>query len=178
MPHKKIDSHRIVIQKGKVWIFIVHLFLSLFSATAFYHFLEIFFTALLCSISLSAFLVKSLYQKLIVKESVVIFFYIWCAIWNSLWKWHSFSQIYSNRQDFKICFEWACDPIYLLLEPGSSGSWERGMYCMADMKLFKQLVNEKSKAWIFFFFLLVAWVQWPQGELLLVFSLFSHVQSS
>ncbi|RVW50880.1 hypothetical protein CK203_071327 [Vitis vinifera] len=72
-PHKKIDSHHIVIQKGKAWIFIVHLFLSLFSATAFYHILENFFTALLCSIILSAFLVKSLYQKLIVKESVVIF---------------------------------------------------------------------------------------------------------
>ena len=52
-PHKKIDSHHIVIQKGKAWIFIVHLFLSLFSATAFYHLLEIFFTALLCSRSLS-----------------------------------------------------------------------------------------------------------------------------
>ena len=38
-PHKKIDSHHIVIQKGKAWIFIVHLFLSLFSATAFYHIL-------------------------------------------------------------------------------------------------------------------------------------------
>ncbi|RVX15960.1 hypothetical protein CK203_005718 [Vitis vinifera] len=77
-PHKKIDSHHIVIQKGKAWIFIVHLFLSLFqqlpSITSWTLLAqENFFTALLCSIILSAFLVKSLYQKLIVKESVVIF---------------------------------------------------------------------------------------------------------
>ena len=36
----------------------------------------------------------------------------------------------------------------------------------------------KSQRHEFFFLLLVAWVQWPQGELLLVFSLFSHVPSS
>ena len=75
----------------------------------------------------------------------------------------------------------------LQLQHHQQGGWEVGphfstsrsgnplMACLNNWRqpidrMFKQLVNEKSRTWIFFISL-VAWVQWPQSDLLLVFFL-------